>query len=146
MNDERRSVLLTQNGDGRPQTKTKESNSYLNAVLWQFMRICSTADVITFDTRVSNLACNVSVAEAYNQTIFWCVVLVLVLENQTFPGVVIGFTFATPLEFDLITLEVLLVLDNLNETLEITNVSHYSIANITSTFLGYSGTEIEISI
>lgn len=91
------------------------------------MRIGGATDVVTFDARVCNLACNVSVAEAYNQTIFWCIVLVLVLENQTLPGIVISFTFTTPLEFNLIALEVLLVLNNLNETLKITKKNRLAI-------------------
>lgn len=99
------------------------------------MRIGNATDVVTFDTGVCNLTCNVSVAEAYNQTIFWCIVLVLVLENQTFPSIVIGFTLTTPLEFNLIALEVLLVLNNLDETLEIyTNSFCIPPSNMTSLF------------
>lgn len=106
--------METRNQSNKNQNKFR----YLNTVFRQFVRVCNTTDVITFDARVCNLACNVSVAETYNQPIFRRIVLVLVLENQTFPGIVIGFTFATPLEFNLVSFEILLVLDNLHETLK----------------------------
>lgn len=62
---------------------------------------------------------DVLVGQTYNQTIFGCIVFVLVLEDQTFAGIVIGFTLTTPAEFDLVALEVLLVLDYFDETLKI---------------------------
>lgn len=82
------------------------------------MRVGSADDTITFDAGISNLTCNVAVAQTYNQTILRCVVLILVLEDQAFSGIVIGLTLTTPLELDLITLKVLLVLYDFNETLQ----------------------------
>lgn len=70
----------------------------------------------------TNLACDVFVGQTDDQTILRRVIFVLVLDNQTFTGVVVGFTFTTPLEFDLITLKVLLVLDNFNETLKVKSI------------------------
>lgn len=41
------------------------------------------------------------------------------LNNKTFASIVVSLAFTTPLEFDLVPLEVLLVLHNFNETLKI---------------------------
>lgn len=82
------------------------------------MGVGSADDTIAFDAGIGNLTGNVTVAQTYNQTILRCVVLILVLEDQAFPGIVIGLTLTTPLELNLITLKVLLVLYNLNETLK----------------------------
>lgn len=82
------------------------------------MRVGSADDTIAFDASISNLTSNVAVAQTYNQTILRCIVLILVLEDQAFSGIVVGLTLTTPLELDLITLKVLLVLYNLNETLK----------------------------
>lgn len=89
------------------------------------MGVGSAYNTITFNTREGNLYGNVLVGQTYNQTVLRGVVLVLVLEDQAFTGIVIGFTFTTPAEFNLITLEVLLVLDYFDETLQflINNIS-----------------------
>lgn len=83
------------------------------------MGVCSAYNTITFNAREGDLYGDVLVGQTYNQTIFGCIVFVLVLEDQTFAGIVIGFTLTTPAEFDLVALEVLLVLDYFDETLKI---------------------------
>lgn len=40
------------------------------------------------------------------------------LNNEAFTGIVIGLSLTTPLEFNLVPLEVLLVLHNFHETLK----------------------------
>lgn len=91
--------------------------TYLNAVFGQFMGVGSAYNTITFNAREGNLYGNVFVGQTHNQTVFGSVVFVLVLEDQAFAGIVIGFTLTTPAELNLITLEVLLILDYFNETL-----------------------------
>lgn len=81
------------------------------------MRIGGTNDAISLNAGIRDLTSDVAVADADNQTVFRRVILVLVLENETLTSLVIGFTFTTPLEFDLVPLEVLLVLDNFDEPL-----------------------------
>lgn len=83
------------------------------------MGVCSAYNTITFNAGEGDLYGDVLVGQTYNQTIFGCIVFVLVLEDQTFAGIVIGFTLTTPAEFDLVALEVLLVLDYFDETLKI---------------------------
>lgn len=65
----------------------------------------------------TDLARYVLVRKTNNQPVLGGVVFVLVLNDQTFPGVVVGLTLTTPLEFHLVPLEVLFVLYDLNETL-----------------------------
>jgi len=77
--------------------------------------ICSAHNLVTLDTSICNLTDNVLVGEAYNQTVFGCVVLVLVLEGETLAGIVICLALAPPAEFNLVPLEVLLVLNNLDK-------------------------------
>jgi len=52
------------------------------------------------------------VGNANNQSVLWCVVLVLVLDTKPFSGEVIGFTFSSSLKFWLEAFEVRLVLLN----------------------------------
>ena len=85
------------------------------------------------------LAHNVCVCESDNHTIFGSVVLILVLGHKTLAGTVVGLTLyrgkvdhvtrgtndeilsftSSSFELDLISLEVSLVLDHLNEWLEV---------------------------
>lgn len=81
------------------------------------MRVGCTHDAIALNPGIGDLACNVPVAQANNQPIFWRVVFVLVLEDETFTGIVVSLSLTTPLEFNLVTLEVLFVLHNFNEPL-----------------------------
>lgn len=83
------------------------------------MRIGGTDDFVAFNARVSDLSGYIAIRQANNQSVFWSVVLVLVLEDQAFTGIVIGLSLTTPLEFNLVALEVLLVLNNFDETLRI---------------------------
>ena len=66
----------------------------------------------------SYLSDNILVCEPNDQAILRCVVLVFVLDNQAASSIVVGPTLTTPAEFDLVTLEVCLVLDNFNKTLQ----------------------------
>lgn len=81
------------------------------------MRIGSADNAISFNTSVSNLASDVTVAQTDNHTILGGIVLVLVLNDQALTSIVIGLTFTTSAEPDLVTLEVLFILNNLHETL-----------------------------
>lgn len=83
------------------------------------MRVGCTDDAVSLNSCVCDLNSYIFVRQAYNKTVFRRVVLVLVLESQALPGIVVGFTLATPAELYLVALEVLLVLDYLNETLKI---------------------------
>ena len=89
------------------------------------MRIGSAYNTITFDTGEGNLYGDVLVGQTYDQTILGCIVFVLILEDQAFTGIVIGFTLTTPAEFNLVALEVLLVLDYFNETLKFQKQNDY---------------------
>lgn len=106
-------------GFGGGGNLTSLNKTYLNTVFGQFMGVCSAYNTITFNAGEGDLYGDVLVGQTYNQTIFGCIVFVLVLEDQTFAGIVIGFTLTTPAEFDLVALEVLLVLDYFDETLKI---------------------------
>lgn len=81
------------------------------------MRVGGANNTVTLDARVSDLSGDIAIGQTYNQTVFGGVVLVLVLEDQALSGIVIGFSLTTPLELNLVALEVLFVLNNFNETL-----------------------------
>lgn len=91
--------------------------TYLDAIVGQLVRVGRADNTVTLDTSVCDLSGNVFVGQTHNQTVLGGVVLVLVLESQTLPGIVIGFTLTTPAEFNLVALEVLLVFNYLDETL-----------------------------
>lgn len=56
----------------------------------QFVSIRSADNLVAFDLGVSNLADDVLIGKADNQTVLWGVVLVLVLHNQASPGIVVS--------------------------------------------------------
>lgn len=72
-------------------------------------------DLVALDAGVGDLAGDVLVAQTHHQPVLGGVVLVLVLERQAPTGIVVGTSLTTPLELDLVPLEVLLVLHDLNE-------------------------------
>lgn len=90
-------------------------STYLDSVLGQLMGVGGAHDLVALDARVGDLAGDVLVAQTHNQAVLGGVVLVLVLERQAPTGVVVGASLATPLELDLVPLEVLLVLHDLDE-------------------------------
>jgi len=90
--------------------------THLDSVTGQLMGVGGAHDTIALNAGVSNLASDVAIAETDNQAVLGRVILVLVLEDQAFACLVVGFTLTTPLELDLVPLEVLLVLYNFNES------------------------------
>lgn len=81
------------------------------------MRVGRADNTIALNASVSDLSGDVLVGQTHNQTVLGRVVLILVLESQTLSGIVISFALTAPAEFNLVALEVLLVLDYLDETL-----------------------------
>jgi len=63
-----------------------------------------------------NLAANVLVANAYDESVFGAVVLVLVLADQSLAGTVVSLTLPSSTVFGLEAFEVSSVLDDFNET------------------------------
>lgn len=94
------------------------SETNLDTITRQLMRVGGTHNAISLDAGIRDLTSDVAVADADNQTIFRGVILVLVLEDETLTGLVIGFTLTTPLKLNLVPLEVLLVLDYFDEPLQ----------------------------
>lgn len=89
----------------------------LDAILGQLVRVRGANDAVALDAGVRNLAGDVAVAQTHDQTVLGRVVLVLVLEDQALASIVVGLALTTPLELDLVPLEVLLVLHDFHETL-----------------------------
>ena len=79
------------------------------------MAVRSADDDVPLEPGVSDLAGDVGVGAADNQPVLGGVVFVLVLDDQTLAGVVVGSSLSPPAELDLIPLEVGLILDNLDE-------------------------------
>lgn len=82
------------------------------------MGVSGADNAVALNAGEGNLDGDVLVGETHYQTILGGVVFILVLEDQTLAGVVVGLALTSPTELDLVTLIVLLVLDNLNETLQ----------------------------
>lgn len=87
----------------------------LDSELGQLVGVGGAHDLVALDAGVGDLAGDVLVAQTHNQTVLGRVVLVLVLERQAPAGIVVSASLTTPLELDLVPLEVLLVLHDLDE-------------------------------
>lgn len=74
----------------------------------------------TYGQKQSNthLTSDIAVGETHYKTVLGGVIFVFVLDSQAFTGEVVGLSFTTPLELNLVPLEVLLVLDYLDEPLK----------------------------
>ena len=64
---------------------------------------------------VSNLANDIPVAYMNYHSIFGCMILIFILDYQSFPSIVVSFALSPSSEFHLVSLEVGLVLDNFNK-------------------------------
>lgn len=82
------------------------------------MRVGGTDNAIALNTGESNLHGDVLVGETHYQTVLGRVILVLILEDKSLSGIIIGLSLPSPTEFHLVALIVLLVLDYLHETLK----------------------------
>lgn len=71
--------------------------------------------MISLDSGVRYLACDVLVGKADDQPVLGGIVLVFVLNNQLLAGEVISLGFSPPPELDLKPLEVGLILDNFDK-------------------------------
>jgi len=80
------------------------------------MRVCSQKANIMRHISRENLACDVLVGVPHNKSIFRGLVLVLVLNNEAFAGIIVSFGLSASLKLDLKALEVCLVLDHFDKT------------------------------
>merc|ERR1719328_68421 len=71
--------------------------------------------LVALQVGVGDLTCDVLVGDPDNHAVLGGVILVLVLDDKTFAGIVVGLALAAPPELDLEPLEVSLVLDNFDE-------------------------------
>jgi hypothetical protein len=76
---------------------------------------CCTDDHIPFYTVICNLADDISLSYMNYHPIFGCVVLILVLDHQSFPSIVVSFTLSPPSKSHLVSFKVGLILDNFHE-------------------------------
>jgi len=87
----------------------------LDAVFRKFVGVRRLHDFVSLNSGVRYLANNVLVGGANNHAVLGCIVLVLVLHDQAFPGIVIGFALTASPKLNLVTLEVGFALYNLDE-------------------------------
>jgi len=87
----------------------------LDSVTGELVRVGGSDANIVGQIGHEHLADDILVGGADYESVLGGLVLVLVLDDQTLTGVVIGLTFAATLELDLETLVVSLVLDNFDE-------------------------------
>jgi hypothetical protein len=73
-------------------------------------------NTVTIDQGVCNLAYELGVGETNDKTVLGRLVLVLVLAYETFTLTVVGLSFATTTELDLVARKVRLVLLDLDES------------------------------
>jgi hypothetical protein len=90
----------------------------LEAIAGKLVAISGADNTVTVDIGSNDGADDITVGETNNKTVLGGRVLVLVLPDEALAGVVIGLVRATTAELDLEALEVSLVLDNLDETLQ----------------------------
>lgn len=62
----------------------------LDTVSWQLVGVGVADAHVTLDAGVGDLACHVLVGEADDESVFWSVVLALVLDDQALAGIVVG--------------------------------------------------------
>ena len=86
----------------------------LHTMFWEFMSISCTNYHISFYTGIRNLTNNISVRYMNDHSIFRCVVLIFILDYQSFPSIVVSFALLLSSEFHFVSLEVGLVLANFN--------------------------------
>ena len=79
------------------------------------MTVSSANNDVSFESGIGNLAADVGVGRSDNHPVLGCIIFILVLNYKTFAGIEIGLSFTPPTELDLETLEVSLVLHNLDE-------------------------------
>ena len=82
------------------------------------MTVGSSQNTISFETSISDLTTDVLVGSTDDHAVLGGIILILVLNDKAFAGIVIGLTFTAPPEFNLEALEVSLILDYLDERLQ----------------------------
>ena len=82
----------------------------LDAIARKFVSICCSNDHVPLNSGVRYLTGDVLVGETDNHPVLGSVVLIFVLDTETFSGIVVGFSFSPPLELNLVSLKVSLVL------------------------------------
>ena len=85
----------------------------LHTILWEFMSINCTNCYMSFYMGISSLTNDISVCYMNDHSVFGCVVLIFVLDYQSFLSIVVSFALLLSSEFYLVSLEVGHVLDNL---------------------------------
>ena len=74
----------------------------LDAICLEFVRVSGAEDLITGDFRGDDLDDDVTVGKANNETVLWCIVLVLGLGDEPLASIVIGLSSPTTLVFGLV--------------------------------------------
>merc|ERR1719278_1711448 len=87
----------------------------LDSVPGQLVGVGSTDDDVSLRPGVRDLAAHIGVGGADDHPVLGGVVLVLVLDNETLAGKVVGPALPPPAELDLVPLEVGLVLHHFNK-------------------------------
>ena len=90
----------------------------LDTITREFMTVCGGDNPVSFKPGVCNLTGDVLVGHTHNHAILGGIVFILVLNDETFSGIVISFALTTPPELDLESLEVSFALDYLDERLQ----------------------------
>mmetsp|Transcript_8879 Transcript_8879/g.13717 ORF Transcript_8879/g.13717 Transcript_8879/m.13717 type:complete len:314 (-) Transcript_8879:20-961(-) len=88
----------------------------IETVTFEFVRVRSAQDLIANHLGRRHLTNNVSVAFAHNESPLWCVVLALVLFDESASQRIIGLAFTTTSHLHFETFVVILVLDQFNIT------------------------------
>lgn len=91
----------------------------LDTISWQLVGVGVADAHVTLDASIGDLACDVLVGEADDESVFWSVVLALVLDDQALTGIVVSLCLSTSLVLDLKSLKVSLVFNKFNKRLKI---------------------------
>ena len=118
-------VLLVQSLEGKDTTGKEQTGAVgsgvvgqtgLEAVLLQVVGVGRRVDAVSLQLGGGDLAHNVTVGDADNHAVLGGLVLVLVLGEHATTLTVVSLSLTPPPVLDLVTLEVSIVLLNLDET------------------------------
>ena len=79
------------------------------------MAVCSGDNDVTLESSVGNLTADVGVGRSDDHSVLRSVIFILILNDETFPSIVIGLSLSPPAELHLIPLEIGFVLDDFDK-------------------------------
>merc|ERR1719273_1765966 len=87
----------------------------LDTIFRKFMRISRFYNIIALNSCICYLTAYILIGRSNNHAVFWCIVFVLILNDQSFSCKIVGFSFTASSKFNLVSLVISLILNYFNE-------------------------------